>query len=161
MERMRFRNCHFQSFQSTPETPFPETPPVSLPNVIAGHLVYGSEAPEIPKPSDLLPFLRRRREIRKQRKLIYQEGGFYHNFRPLQREYDGPAGGQILTIYRRNGQEMICFVSTDFISSNRMVFWSFPADFKKGSIRPLLRIVRIIFCIPLKKGLTMRRETAK
>src|SRR5450756_830725 len=46
MERMRFRNCHFQSFQSTPEIPFPETPPVSLPNVIAGHLVYGSPHPK-------------------------------------------------------------------------------------------------------------------
>ncbi len=32
---------------------------------------------------------------------------------------------------------------------------------KKGLHSALLRIVRIIFCIPSKEGLIMRRETAK
>jgi hypothetical protein len=90
-----------------------------------------------------------------------QEGGFYHNFRPLQREYDGHAGGESLPCTVPNGQEMICFVSTDFISSNQMVFWSFPADFLEGLHSAPAGIVRIIFYIPLKEGLTMRREMAK
>jgi hypothetical protein len=58
---------------------------------------------------------------------------------------------------------MICFVPADFISFNRMVFWSFPAGSpEKGILFTLGEPVRIIFCIPsVKEGSTMRRETTK
>jgi len=43
--------------------------------------------------------------------LIDQEGGFYHNFRPLQREYNEPAEGKILTMYRpkQARNDLLCF----------------------------------------------------
>jgi hypothetical protein len=48
MERIRFPNCHCQSLQFRPETPFPETAPVSLPHLIALPPLFNDHRTEIP-----------------------------------------------------------------------------------------------------------------
>ena len=78
------------------------------------------------KSRNLQTLLRRRRE-KGSGELIIKGAASITVQIPVQKGISRICRGGFPTICRWRGQEMICFVPADFISFNRMVFWSFPA----------------------------------